>query len=65
MPSDRTRILKALGRLWVSFWKRRSLVAVKSEHDAADRASAVARGRFWSEFREGQREAEAHSSRPR
>jgi hypothetical protein len=59
------RLLETLGRLWTSFWGRRSLVSVRLEHDEKDRARAVARGRFWIEFREGQREAEAHSSRPR
>jgi hypothetical protein len=58
-----TRLLGPLGRLWTSFWGRRSLVALKSEEK--DRALAEARGRFWTEFREGQREAEAHGSRPR
>jgi hypothetical protein len=65
MPSEGTRLLEALGRLWTSFWGRRSLVVLKSEHDEKDPGWAAARGRFWSAFREGQREAEAHSSRPR
>ena len=59
-----TRLLAALGRLWRSFWGR-SFVVLKSENDEKDRSWAAARGRFWTEFREGQREAEAHSSRPR
>ena len=50
------RLREALGRLWTSLWRRRGPITVKTER---------ARGRFWSEFREGQREAEAHSSRPR
>jgi hypothetical protein len=65
MRRERTRLLDALGRLWISFSRRRSLVSVKSEHEATDHSSAMARGRFWTEFREGQREAEAYSSRPR
>ena len=60
-----TRLLGALGRLWKSWWGRWPLVAVKRERDEKDRGWAEARGRFWTEFREGQREAEAHSSRPR
>ena len=59
------RLLEVLGKLWRSFWGRRPPVAVKTEHDEKDRGWPAARGRFWSEFREGQREAEAHSSRPR
>ncbi len=60
------RLREALGRLWTSFWGRRGPVAVKREHDdEKGRARAEARARFWTEFREGQREAEAHSSRPR
>jgi hypothetical protein len=65
MRSERGGLLAALGRLWISFWRSRALVPKKSEHDARDRNAAMARGRFWTEFREGQREAEAYSSRRR
>ena len=54
----------ALARLWKSFWGRAAVVA-KTEHYDTDRSSSEARARFWTEFREGQREAEAHSSRSR
>ena len=59
------RLREALGRLWTSVWRRRGPIAVKTEPDREGGGLAEARGRFWSEFREGQREAEAHSSRPR
>ena len=65
MPTKGTRLLEALARLWISFWGRRASVAVKTEPDRKDRGWTEARRRFWAEFREGQREAEAHSSRPR
>jgi len=64
MPSN-ARLRDALGRLWRSIWRRRPLVGLRSEHDENDRGWAAARGRFWTEFREGEREAEAHRSRPR
>ena len=60
-----TRLLEAFGGLWRSLWGRRPLVAAKTRHDETERDCAAARGRFWTEFRDGQREAEAHSSRPR
>ena len=59
------RLYEALGRLWTSLWRRRGRVAVKTDPDEAGDGRAGARARFWTEFREGQREAEAHSSRPR
>jgi hypothetical protein len=60
-----TGLLDALRRLWTTFWERRSLGVASSQADESDRRRAVARGRFWSEFREGQREAEARSARPK
>jgi hypothetical protein len=54
------RLRAALERLWKSLAGSRGLVAVKTEHPAGD-ARAEARHRFWTELREGQREAEAHS----
>ncbi len=60
-----TRLLETLGGLWRSVWGRRPVVAPKTRHDEADRDRAAARGRFWTEFHEGRREAEAHGSRPR
>jgi len=59
------RLREALGRLWTSVWRRRGPIAVKTEPDREGGGLAEVRGRFWREFREGQREAEAHSSRPR
>ena len=58
-----TRLLQTFARLWKSFFGRRLHIALKTGQDEVNRA--VPRGRFWTEFREGQREAEAHSSRPR
>jgi len=57
------RLLQRFARLWQSFFGRRLLIVVNTGHDETERA--MARGRFWAEFREGQREAEAQSSRPR
>jgi hypothetical protein len=45
-----------LTRLWHLVWRWRRRVV-------ADDDRAAARARFWSEFREGQREAEAHALR--
>ena len=60
-----TRLRAALGRLWTSLRTRRVPIAVNTEHDQEGGRWAEARARFWSELREGQREAEAHSSRQR
>jgi hypothetical protein len=57
------RLRETLGRVWTWFWSRRGAIAVKTDHDRE--GGPDARARFWSEFREGQREAEAASSRPR
>ena len=57
------RLLKIFALVWKSLFGRRLPIDVDTGHDETERA--VARGRFWSEFREGQREAEAYSSRPR
>ena len=57
---------EALGRLWTSFQRLRAAIAVKEQRDETERPrSSDARARFWTEFREGQREAESHSSRSR
>jgi hypothetical protein len=58
------RPLAALRRLWTTFWERRSSIG-SPQPDESDRRWGAARGRFWSEFREGQREAEARSARPK
>jgi hypothetical protein len=63
----RIRLRETLARLLARFWgrwPRRPLVVVK-EDDESNLGRTGARARFWAEFREGQREAEAHSSRPR
>jgi len=56
---------EALGCLWSSIQRRSSPVSAKVPHEVEDRGKADARARFWTEFREGQREAEARSSRSR
>lgn len=58
-----TRPLEALRRLWTTFWERRSFTGVSPQSDEGDRRWTAARDRFWSEFRDGQREAEARSVR--
>ena len=55
------RLREALLHLWTSLWGRRAPIAVKTE---AEDKSRGRRARFWTEFRDGQREAEANS-RPR
>jgi hypothetical protein len=60
-----TRLREALALLWMLFRRRGGLLALKTEHDGEGRRSADARARFWTDFREGQREAEARSSMPR
>ena len=59
------RLREALARLWTSSWRRHDPIAVKTEHEEEAGGRLEARARFWTEFREGQREAAAHSSRPR
>jgi hypothetical protein len=54
------RVRAALERLWQSLSGSRDPDAVKTEHTPPN-AQLEARHRFWTEFREGQREAEAHS----
>jgi hypothetical protein len=58
------RLRDVLFRVFASLAKRRGLIAVKTEHDEENRGWAERRARFWTEFRQGQREAEAHRSRP-
>jgi hypothetical protein len=52
------RLLLALRRLWTSLWTR-SPIVVTTMHDEGGRRRADARARFWTAFREGQREADA------
>jgi hypothetical protein len=68
----RTRLRQALARWWRWPWRRdgreRGVVgpiAAKKEQDEEASRWAEARARFWTELREGQREAEAHCSRLR
>jgi hypothetical protein len=61
----RARLLETFGRLWTSFRRRCSPAAVNVEREEKDGVWTAARARFWTEFREGQREADAHRSRPR
>jgi hypothetical protein len=52
---------KVLRRLWTLLGRPRG--TGPQENERSNRSDA--RARFWTEFREGQREAEAHSSRAR
>ena len=52
---------ETLRHLWTSLWRRRAPIAVKTEHEEKGGGWPLARSRFWTEFREGQREAEARS----
>jgi len=57
--------LQALARHWRRFWRGTlGPIAVKKEQDEEDSRWAEARARFWAELREGQRQAEASSSKP-
>ena len=55
----------ALARLWRWLWRRPVSVAAKKERDDNGGRWADARARFWTEFREGQRQAEVDSARLR
>jgi len=55
------RLREALARLWTSLWRRHGPVAVKTKHEQGG-GWPEARARFWTKFREGRREAEAHGS---
>ena len=55
----------ALARLWRWLWRRPGPVAAKKQPDDDGSRWADARARFWTEFREGQRQADAHSARLR
>jgi hypothetical protein len=50
---------EALARLWTSLRRRRAPVAARKVEEQAGGGRVAARARFWAEFREGQREAEA------
>lgn len=61
----RIRLVETFARLWTSCFGRRFSVVAKTEDFEKHGDWATARRRFWAEFREGRREAEAHISRPR
>jgi hypothetical protein len=56
---------ETLGRLWASVWGRGAAASSETDHEAQDRARRNARARFWTELREGRREADARAARPR
>jgi hypothetical protein len=60
-----SRFGRALQRLWIRFRGRDHLVVVDPHHDQQGSERLRAQGRFWAEFRAGQREADAHTSRSR
>ena len=53
----------ALARLWRWLWRRPVSVTAKELNDGSRWADA--RARFWTEFREGQHQAEVDSARLR
>jgi len=59
------RTWMVLARLWRWLSRRPVSVAAKKEPVGDGSRSADARARFWIEFREGQREADAHAARLR
>lgn len=66
------KLRQALARYWEWLSGRRdskrgvlSRLGLKKEQRGEGGRSAAARARFWTELREGQREAEAQCSRPR
>jgi hypothetical protein len=57
---------ETLEHLWASLWRSRGRgVADERNDDQRGRDRNAARSRFWTELREGQREAEARSARLR
>jgi hypothetical protein len=56
---------RALERLWTWLWRKRGPISVKAEPGQNASGRSLERARFWTEFRDGQREAEANSARPR
>jgi hypothetical protein len=58
------RLWQVLARQWRRMWGgSRGGITAKRDHDTDARRWAEARSRFWTELREGEREAEAQ--RPR
>ena len=67
----RERLRQTLALHWGWLWRRArtwhgilGLITAKKEQDEERSQWTEARARFWAELREGQREAEAHCSRP-
>ena len=59
------RLREVSARLWALLWRGRDHFVAKSEHDGESRQRVEARARFWNEFRQGQREADARRPRQR
>jgi chromosome condensin MukBEF MukE localization factor len=59
------RLRRALTRVWRRLWRRPLGHIVKIDHDLDTSRWAEARARFWTELREGEREAEAQRARLR
>lgn len=61
MPDN---LREAFARLWTLLWRGRGgSFAVNADHEGETRRRVDVRARFWSEFRQGQREADARGSR--
>jgi len=61
----RGTLRQMLARLWASLLRRRGSIGARRRNDELGRDWTAARARFWSEFSEGQREAEARKARLR
>jgi len=60
------RLRKTLEHLWASLWRSRGrAVAEERKGDQGIADWNAARSRFWTDLREGQREADARSARLR
>ena len=58
-------VREALRYLWTSLWRQHEPVAAEMEHDVEGVRRRGPQARFWTEYREGQREAQARKLRPR
>lgn len=56
---------RVFARLWAALWRWRDLTRGSRRPGELSGDGSAARARFWSEFREGQREAEARKARLR
>jgi hypothetical protein len=59
------RLWQVLAHQWRRMWGSLGGIAAKRDHNADARRWADARSRFWTELREGEREAEAQRPRRR